>query len=373
MSTLREITLYRVELPLVTPYRLSYHVFGAFEPILAELRDEDGGIGWGEGHISPGSGAETRAGGWAFLRDVAPRVLGMETGAAKATIGARVAESPVAATALVTAIEMLERNPLLAVATEARLPILTAFNALDKAAIAEEVEARLAQGFKTFKVKVGRDVTADLRRLGEIQEAVAGRARLRIDANRAYSRTDGCRFASTLDPTGIELFEQPCATEDWNANAAVAAVSRVPLMLDESICSIADIERAATIDGVDLCKLKLKRFGGLEHVAAALRLVRARAMEPVLGDGLGAELSCWMEACVARDTIRNAGEFNGALKPRVGLLTMPLTFADGALVLPAGYWPEMDREKLAALTLQRERFAGASVGASALHGLDQAP
>ena len=37
----------------------------------------------------------------------------------------------------------------------------------------------------------------------------AGRATLRIDANRAYSREDGCRFASSIDPVGIELFEQP--------------------------------------------------------------------------------------------------------------------------------------------------------------------
>jgi hypothetical protein len=34
-------------------------------------------------------------------------------------------------------------------------------------------------------------------------------------------------------------------------------------------------------------------------------------MEPVLGDGLGIELGCWMEGCVARTTIRNAGEFTG--------------------------------------------------------------
>jgi hypothetical protein len=33
-------------------------------------------------------------------------------------------------------------------------------------------------------------------------------------------------------------------------------------------------------------------------------------MEPVLGDGLS-EIGCWMEACVARTTIHNAGEFNG--------------------------------------------------------------
>ncbi len=57
---IHEISLYRVELPLTTPYRLSYRTFESFQPILVELRDDAGRIGWGEQHISPGSSAETR-------------------------------------------------------------------------------------------------------------------------------------------------------------------------------------------------------------------------------------------------------------------------------------------------------------------------
>jgi L-alanine-DL-glutamate epimerase-like enolase superfamily enzyme len=194
-----------------------------------------------------------------------------------------------------------------------------------------------------------------------IQTAVAGRATLRIDANRAYDRKQGCRFAAALEPDGIELFEQPCAAEDWEANAAVAAVSSVPLMLDEPICAIDDIERAATIAGVGLCKLKLKRFGGLDRLHDALTRVRVLGLEPVLGDGLGCEISCWMEACVATSTIRNAGEFNGFLKPQARLFSEPLHFEQGELVLPAGYWPEVDRDALQRHTVARQRFAVSQV------------
>ena len=45
---------------------------------------------------------------------------------------------------------------------------------------------------------------------------------MRLDANRAYSEADACRFAAALDPSGIELFEQPCDAENWDANAKVA-------------------------------------------------------------------------------------------------------------------------------------------------------
>jgi len=268
----------------------------------------------------------------------------------------RFATSKVAATAFATAIEVLEANPLLDLPDETILPLLTPLNALEPAAIVEEIEAWLAQGFGTFKVKVGKDVDADLQRVAVIQEATRGRATLRLDANRAYSQEDGERFASRLDPEGIELFEQPCDADDWDANAAVAAVSRVPLMLDEPICTLADIDRAATITGVGYCKLKLKRFGGLDRLKQGLDAVRQNGMEPVLGDGLGSEIHGWLEACVARTTIRNAGEFNGFLKPRDRLFVEPMPFQDGAIQLPAGYRPRLDRDAVERFTLERRDF-----------------
>ena len=79
-------------------------------------------------------------------------------------------------------------------------------------------------------------------------------------------------------------------------------------------------------------------------------------MEPVLGDGISSELQCWMEGCVARHVIRNAGEFNGFLKPKVRLFAEPLRFAAGELVLAAGYTPTIDADVLAAHELARERF-----------------
>ena len=354
---LQEITLRRVRLPLIRPYRVSYNTFEEFEPIIVEVRDTDGRTGWGEGHISPGSSDETRDGGWAFCRDYAARVVGQSTDQAKAALIDVLQDSRVAASAIVSAIEMLESNPLLEFDGEMRLPLLTPFNSFDHDAIPDEVEEHLAKGFGTFKIKVGIDVEADLLRVAAIQKAVSGRATLRIDANRAFDEATGCRFAAALDPTGIELFEQPCPTEAWQANAAVAKVSTVPLMLDEPICEIGDIERAATIEGVGLCKLKLRRFGGLDRLETALRRVRDLGMEPVLGDGIGADIACWMEACVARTTIGNAGEFNGFLKPSISLLTNPPAFENGAMVLPQHYRPDIDRDVLARQEIASERYA----------------
>src|ERR1700732_2696217 len=98
MMRLHEISLRTVRLPLIRPYVLSYRTFTEFEPIIVEAHDTDGRIGWGEGHISPGSSSETREGGWAFCREHAAAIVGKDTKQAKSMIAANLDASKVAAT-----------------------------------------------------------------------------------------------------------------------------------------------------------------------------------------------------------------------------------------------------------------------------------
>ena len=356
IETIRRVTLRRLRMPLHVPYKLSYRTFDEFEPFLVEIFTTDGRHDFGDGHISPGSSDETREGGWAFSREMAHALTGATLADAMTHLRSNAVRSKVAATAFATAIEAAGRSELLDVGEAVRLPLLSPIAESEPDAVRRELDDLHAQGFRTVKIKVGRDLEADLSRVGTIQEAGDGRFTFRIDANRAYDETDGCRFASAIDPEGVELFEQPCAAEAWDANAAVARVSVVPLMLDEPICSNADIERAAALEGVGLCKLKLKRFGGLAQLRESLDLVRSLGMEPVLGDGLGSEVTAWMEACVARSTIRNAGEFNGFLKSPVSLFDEPLKFEDGAITMPAGYRPNLDPERVEAHSTACEVF-----------------
>ncbi|MCE8042319.1 hypothetical protein HOP60_09115 [Halomonas daqingensis] len=351
------VNLRKLRLPLVVPYRLSYRTFEVFEPYYIEIMAEDGRSGFGDGHISPGSSSETREGGWAFCQELSQEILGKTVEEAKLIVQKRMPESKVAASALATALEVLDNTDMIDIPTDLHLPLLTPINATDLEEIPGELDRLMAKGFKTFKVKVGKDLEADLRRVAAIQEVTIGKAMLRLDANRAFDQEQGCRFASSLNPDGIELFEQPCLAEDWDANAAVAQVSKVPLMLDEPICTLADIERASKLQGVQLCKLKLKRFGSMQGLKEGLDAVRAHGMEPVLGDGLGSEITSWMEACVAQTTIRNAGEFNGFLKPVHHLFDTPLLFRDGEIILTKGYRPSINRQLLDDSTAESLTFS----------------
>lgn len=356
MARIRWIEVRRLKMPLVKPYRLSYRTFEEFEPYVVLVEAADGAMGFGDAHISPGSSSETREGGWAFIADHAERMIGLEAEDAKALALSDFGASKCATTALVSAIEVLEGSPILDIPQAMIQPLLVPVGSLVEQDIAAEVERLTEEGFRTLKVKVGKDVDDDLSRVAIIRRCAAGRATLRLDANRAYSREQGIAFASRLDPEGIELFEQPCAAEDWEGNGAVALASTVPLMLDEPICTLEDIARAGDMEQVGFCKLKLKRFGSLQRLKDGLDAVRIHGMKPVLGDGLGSEVQGWLEACTARTTIDNAGEFNGFLKPRDRLFTNPIPFAHGAMELPAGYRPQLDPAALERFTIDRMSF-----------------
>lgn len=352
MSRICEIEVVQLALPLTVPYKLSYRTFTEFEPYLVQVRTTEG-EGIGEGHVSPGSSSETREGAWQFLKEHSERFVGMSRDQAMSLLEAEIVKSPVAATALMVALQCVSGHRLLDHSEALRLPLLSPVNGDTPDALHTELEERINEGFRCFKVKVGKDVDADIKRLGLIQSIVDGRATLRTDANRAYSVADAKRFATSIDPAGVELFEQPCHADDWDGNAAVAAVSNVPVMLDEPICSVADIDRAAGIKGVGYCKVKLKRFGGLDQLYSAIRHIQDRGMQAVLGDGLGAEIACWMEACVARNTIDNAGEFNGYLKASDTVLEPALGFDDGCLVAPPAFTATPDAARLSAMTQAR--------------------
>lgn len=363
MGSIDRIVIHRLEVPLVTPYKLAFGPVTAFDTLIAEIADTDGRRGFGEATLLTGYTDETIDGAWTLAGELARTFVGRRPPESKAAALAHVDDAPFTATLFASAIEMLEGHPALAVETDTRVPLLGVVNATEREHLEAEIEVLLAQGFGTLKIKVGFDVDTDLRKVAAIQEINAGRARLRIDANQGYTADEGRRFARALAPDDIELFEQPCAAGDWIAAKAVAEVSPVPMMLDESIYGMEDIERAAQLQAARFIKLKLMKMGSLARLEAGLDRIRALGMEPVLGNGVACEPGCWMEACVARRHIRNAGEMNGFLKPVSRLFAPPLKFERGAVVLQAAATPSLDHAALARFALGREEFAASASAA----------
>lgn len=355
---IEHIALYRLRVPLTTPYRLALGVIRAFDTVLVEACADNGRIGLGEATYLTGYTDETIEASWTLAQRLASANAGLETEAIRAGLEPYFESAPFTATAFNTALEMLVHNPMLAVERPVKVPVLGLLHATETAAIERESAELFGQGFTTLKVKVGFDAGRDGATVDRIQRVLHGRGLIRLDANQGYNRHDACRFAANLAPDGIELFEQPCAAGDWEAACAVARVATVPMMLDESIYGLDDIRRAAELKAARYIKVKLMKLGGLSRLAAAIDTIRECGMEPVLGNGVACEIGCWMEACVARGRIHNAGEMNGFLKPSSRLLKNPLKFDDGAIVLEPGWRPELDPDALARCLIARAEFSG---------------
>ena len=281
--SIHAVTVRVARIPLHTPYRVSGMEFHHFEPIVVEMWDDDGRYGFGEAVISEGYSPESFDDGLRYCRDVAPHLVGKGPDDARALLEAGIADYPTAASTLFSALDVLAGHPLLDVAEMTRVPLLDPVHSHEPGALADELEALLDRGFRTLKVKVGFEVEADLERVAVIQRLLDGRAEIRLDANRGFTREEGCRFAAALEPRGIQLFEQPCASEDWDSNAAVARVSTVPVMMDESIYGFEDIDRAAAMEGVGFVKLKLKKLSSVDRLREGLERIRAAGLVPVMG------------------------------------------------------------------------------------------
>ena len=357
-SVIEHVIVRQIGLQLTVPYKVSLLTMREFDPFLVEVQDSEGRCGFGEAMIVPGYTSETVEGSWQLCCELAKAMIGRSATEAIAIARGAIAQGVGAASAVLAALDMVMNHAVLAPTRNLVIPLLAPLNADDPGELAQEIEQKIAQGFRTLKVKVGFDWRADLQRVQAIQEIAGERATLRLDANQGYDQCEGVEFARRLDPKGIELFEQPCHMDDWKANAAVAQVSNVPVMLDESIYDVTDIDRAAAIPGVGFVKLKLKKVGSVAMLLDGLERIRRLGMTPVLGDGVSLEVGCWAEACVAAHAIDNAGEMNGFLKTEIRVFENPLPFAGGAIRIPVGYVPRLDHDVLRSCTRRELEFTG---------------
>jgi muconate cycloisomerase len=133
-------------------------------------------------------------------------------------------------------------------------------------------------------VKVGVAGEDDRASVGRIRRILGRRFDLRIDANEAWRCRDLEARLAPLLPLGISSLEQPVPHAEVDGLAPLRGRLGVPLMLDESLCSLSDAERAVEQGTCDLFNIRLSKCGGF---VPSLRIaaIAQRA-------GLGYQLGC---------------------------------------------------------------------------------
>jgi muconate cycloisomerase len=138
------------------------------------------------------------------------------------------------------------------------------------------------RGFSTFKLKVG--VPGDVGQVDAVRAAVGPEARIRVDANGAWSPADAVVRLVAMERHGIELAEQPVA--DLDGLAAVRAQTAVPIAADESVAGPADAARALELGACQLATVKLAKVGGVgpaRRIAGLLPVYLSSALDGPVG------------------------------------------------------------------------------------------
>jgi muconate cycloisomerase len=138
-------------------------------------------------------------------------------------------------------------------------------------------------GFHQMKVKVGIAGMDDVKRLKIIRGRM-GKIDLRVDANEAWSPGEAVQRIRELEPMRITSVEQPVAHDQIHCCADLRRQVGTAIMLDESLCSMVDAQRAKENGFCDLFNLRLSKCGGF---LPSLRLAQFAQRS-----GLGCQLGC---------------------------------------------------------------------------------
>jgi len=142
----------------------------------------------------------------------------------------------------------------------------------------ENAARAVLEGYGTLKVKLG--TAQDVSILETLREA-APKAKIRVDANAAWTRAQAKRMLDVLEQMDVELLEQPLASEDLEGHLELRRIAKIPIFADESLHSRSSVPNLAhSFDGINL---KIQKLGGPLQALHTLRTARALGLSVMLG------------------------------------------------------------------------------------------
>jgi len=167
----------------------------------------------------------------------------------------------------------------------------------------KETEGRVkkfyAKGFRVFKVKTGRDLDRDIKRLLAVKR-LAPKSKVYVDANQGYSVGETLKFLDELNKNKvkIDLLEQPVAKDDWEGLKRIARASKVPVCADESVRTLEDAKKAIKIKLCPVINIKTMKSGLIQAEQIA-RLAKRHRVQLMIGGMMETSLAMTASAHLA--------------------------------------------------------------------------
>jgi o-succinylbenzoate synthase len=157
------------------------------------------------------------------------------------------------------------------------------------------------RGFKTLKIKVGKDPEKDIKRLERIREAVGNHIHLRLDANQGWTPEEAVHVLKSLENIGIliEMVEQPVKAEDLEGLKYVTDHVSIPVAADESVFSPQDVSKIIRMRAANLINIKLMKTGGIYHALKICAMAESAHMECMIGCMMESKISVTAAAHLA--------------------------------------------------------------------------
>jgi L-alanine-DL-glutamate epimerase-like enolase superfamily enzyme/pimeloyl-ACP methyl ester carboxylesterase len=226
------------------------------------------------------------------------------------------------------------------------------------------VDKYLIRGFSDFKIKLSGNLERDIEKLDILEELsvqhCAGPIRVRLDANNLWK--DRCdeaiKYIMTLGNGRAFAMEEPVGARNAEDISKFSTATGLPVILDESLCTLADLSLYRNIEGEFIADIKVSRVGGLIRTLKMIEELKKMGWPVIIGCHVGETSLLTRAALVASSAageslIAHEGAFGDYLverepaKPmlkfgRQGLLDLRFPYylktVQGLQVIPAENW-----------------------------------
>jgi len=301
----------RLSVPLKKPFKTALRTVTRVEDVLVTIHTDTGVVGYGTAAptaaITGDTGSSIRK---AIEGPIKKQLVGLSLNNFEEVI-VQVQESPVKSTSAKAAVDIalydlyghLKKAPVYALLggspRELTTDITISVNEPDEM-VGDSLDA-VKKGFKTLKVKAGKDSAKDIKRLQHVREAVGYGVNLRVDANQGWTPMEAVSILHKMEDADIriEFVEQPVKAHDLTGLQFVKDHVSIPVMADESAFSPQDVITIIEMGAADLINIKLMKTGGIYNALTICDLAESAHMECMIGCMLESKVSVTAAAHLA--------------------------------------------------------------------------
>jgi len=133
--------------------------------------------------------------------------------------------------------------------------------------------AAIAEGWNHLKIKVGRSLDDDIRRLRVVREVIGPGRKLMLDANQIWDVPEAIAWMAELAPFAPWWIEEPTSPDDILGHAAIRkAVAPIGVATGEHCHNRIMFKQFLQAGAIDFCQIDACRLGGVNEVLAVLLL-----------------------------------------------------------------------------------------------------